>query len=207
MKRIAVFGGTFDPPHIGHVNLLKMVLRRLQLDGAVILPAAVPPHKPGQKQAPYADRLAMTKIAFASMDNILVSDLEAQRTGPSYTVDTLDTICHSHPDWHLYFVTGGDAYENFTTWHRWQEILDLACLVITNRPGYELCCNPSLEEAAALSKEGMLVLQIPPISVSSTEIRRALFDYSLAENLIDPLVLAYIEKHCLYEEDKDEDGL
>ncbi len=200
MRRMAVFGGTFDPPHIGHVNLLSTVCVRLALDGALVLPASVPPHKTGRRQTPYEDRFAMTTYAFAAMDTIIVSDLEAKRGGLSYTIDTLKTIRDAHPEWQLYFITGGDAYEKFTTWHKWQEILDLACLVITNRPGYVLCCNAELEKVAANSREGVLVVQVPPVPISSTEIRALIANKNSVEGLVSPAVLDYIKKHRLYEE-------
>lgn len=200
MRRMAVFGGTFDPPHIGHVNLLSTVCVRLALDGALVLPAAAPPHKTDRRQTCFKDRFVMTQCTFSGMDNIIVSDLEAKRGGLSYTVDTLTAIHNMYPDWQLYFITGGDAYEKFTTWYKWQEILDLACLVITNRPGYTLSSNVKLENAAAYSEEGLLVMQVPPVPISSTEIRSLLANKRSVEGLVLPAVLDYIKKHRLYEE-------
>ncbi|MFM9413221.1 nicotinate (nicotinamide) nucleotide adenylyltransferase [Peptococcus simiae] len=197
--RIAFFGGSFNPPHQAHKAILTHLMARFQFDLTLVAPAYTPPHKKNLKQASFEDRLAMTRLAFANIEGIEVSDLESRRQGPSYTVDTLAKIAQRYPDSQLYLVTGGDAYHQFCTWHRWEEILDQACLIIARRPGYLLTGNLVLEETAVKSGQGMILTSVPQLAISSTAIRTRIAQGDSPEGWLADDVAGYIRAKHLYQ--------
>lgn len=198
MKRLAFFGGSFNPPHKAHVMILADIVRRFHFDQVVVAPASCPPHKQDEHQASFAHRLAMTELAFLGLPNVQVSDIEARRVGPSYSVETLKHLKRGYPDHALYMITGGDAYAQFCTWHHWQELLDTACLIIARRPGYALRGNQDLEAVAAESRCGMILITVPQVPVSSTEIRQQIADGRLSDAALPETVADYIAKQGLY---------
>lgn len=201
--RIAFFGGSFNPPHQAHRAILAYLMARFQFDLTLVAPAYTPPHKKNLRQASFEDRLAMTRLAFAGIEGVEVSNLEGQRQGPSYTVDTLEKIGQRYPDSQLYLVTGGDAYHQFCTWHCWEDILDQACLIIARRPGYPLTGNLVLEEAAAKSGQGMILTSVPQLAISSTAIRTRVAQGDSLEGWLTAAVAGYIQAKHLYQMEDD----
>lgn len=132
-ERIGIFGGAFDPPHVGHRIVAMDLVEALELDRLLVVPAARPPHR--TTAWPAETRLALARSAFAGDPRIEVSDLELRRDGPSYTVDTLEQVRASHPDARLFLVVGRDQYEKFGAWHRPERIVELAELVVMRRDG------------------------------------------------------------------------
>lgn len=197
MRRIGVFGGSFDPPHRAHFLLVQCAFQTLDLDEVIVIPAALPPHKLEREQASFTDRLNMTRLLFSDLKKVSISDMEAHRQGPSYTFDTLQQIQEEHPDDDLYLLTGGDAYQTFSTWYQWEGILDVATLVIFHRPGYPSRGNMALEKAAALSKKGLMILHRLNLDISSTELRHRLYRGEQADK-IDQEVMEYIVAGDLY---------
>jgi len=135
MRRIGVFGGTFDPPHVGHLALAEWAREALRLDRVIFMPAARPPHKRRRRLSPAGDRVAMTRLATRGNPHFSVSTLEARRTGPSYTVDTLRALKRSHPGASFWLLMGEDSLREFPTWHAPEGILTLAKLAVAGRPG------------------------------------------------------------------------
>lgn len=180
---LGMFGGTFDPVHHGHLRTAFEVLEACRLAELRLVPASVPPHRP-QPQAPARLRLEMLRRAVAGEPRLVVDDCELQRAGPSYTVDTLAGLRAQAGSRPLCLVLGADAFLGLPGWHRWPEILQLAHLVVVQRPGSRLA--PGDELAAAL--EGryctspaelahgaagrVLVREVTQLDISASAIRR-----------------------------------
>ena len=135
MRRIGLFGGTFDPPHLGHLVLAEWARARLRLDRVVFVPAGTPPHKRGRRLTDAALRLVLTQLAVRGNPAFTVSGFEARRAGPSFTVDTLRHFHARQPGARFYLLMGADSLADFPDWHEPAEIARLATLVVAARPG------------------------------------------------------------------------
>ncbi len=182
--RIGVFGGTFDPPHIGHLIVAQEVHFRLGLDRVLWVPAAVPPHKIGQDMTAATIRLDLVRAAIGDDDRFRVSDAEIRRDGPSYTVDTLRELRTTSPGDDLYLVVGADQLAELDTWREPGEIRRLATVVGFARSG-----KPALDVTSGH------VVEVPRVDVSSTEIRRRI----AAEEPVAYLMPASVESVVLRE--------
>jgi nicotinate-nucleotide adenylyltransferase len=191
MRRIGVFGGTFDPPHVAHLALAEWARVALRLDRVIFMPAALPPHKRRRRITSAVDRVAMTRAAVRGNAAFGVSTLEVRRRGPSYTVDTLRALRKTHPDAALYLLIGEDSLREFDTWYEPKEILRLARLAVAVRPG-----------APARNRRdpgGRIVrLSNPAIEVSSSGIRERVRSGKSVRYLVPDAVLWHIEKRGLY---------
>lgn len=198
IRRLALFGGTFDPIHNGHVHLALEFARRLRLDRVLLMPTYVPPHKLKENMAPAADRLEMCRLAAAADPVLTVSDLEISRGGASFTVDTLEALQGQYPDAQLYLITGADMFLTLGTWWRFDDIASMAVLCAAPRD------EATLEElkayAAELERGGAscVIEDIPLMPLSSTDIRRQLASGQSAGGLLPDTVAAYIARKGLY---------
>jgi nicotinate-nucleotide adenylyltransferase len=187
--RIAVFGGTFDPPHLGHLVVAADAHLRLELERVVLIPSADPPHKQGLVRTPAVLRLEMVRAAVQGDDRFEVDDLELQRSGPSYTVDTLQEYRRRYPESELFFLIGADALRDFHTWRAPERIARLATLAVLARAG-----------DTAVPETGVPVRQVPVsrIDISATEIRRRVAAGQPIRYLVTEPVRAIIEREGLY---------
>jgi nicotinate-nucleotide adenylyltransferase len=135
MSPIGIFGGTFDPIHYGHLRSAFEMLQALRLSEVRFFPSGDPPHR-GSTYATAQLRLEMVRAAIAGQSGFVVDDREMRRDGPSYTIDTLISLREEHPDASLCLIVGMDAFLGLTSWHRWDELLDLAHIVVAHRPGW-----------------------------------------------------------------------
>ena len=135
MSPIGIFGGTFDPIHYGHLRTAFEMLQALRFGELRFVPSGDPPHR-GKTYAPASLRLDMVRAATANEPRFVVDDSEVQRQGPSYTVDTLAIMRQEQPDAPMGLILGMDAFLGLTDWHRWDEILDYAHIVVAHRPGW-----------------------------------------------------------------------
>lgn len=191
MRRVGLFGGSFDPPHLGHLALAEWAREALALDRVVFMPAGSPPHKTRRTLSPVRHRLAMIRLAVRGNPAFVVSALEARRSGPSYTVDTLRLLKLAHPGARLYLLMGADSLAEFETWHEPAAIRTLATLVVATRPA----APPG---QAARGARGVRWLDNPPLGVSSSGIRaRARRGLSL-RYLVPEAVAGYVARHRLY---------
>ena len=203
-RRLAIFGGTFNPIHRGHVTVIAAAVRELGLDRVLVMPSAMPPHKTTPDLAAGEDRLAMCRLAvndLAAAGMVAVSDLELRRGGPSYTLDTLREVRRLEPEAELFLIVGADMLRDFHLWRRFAEIAREARLVTLPRPGVEL--GPLPEVRAALGDEAVNkiladVQPTPLVDVSSTEIRERLRAGREIDDLVPAAVAAYIREHGLY---------
>ena len=196
---MGVFGGAFDPPHQAHVALAQAALAQLALDTLSIVPTGQAWHKARALSAA-ADRLAMTRLAFAGLERVVVDERELHRAGPSFTVDTLEALQAEHPGAQLYLLMGADQFAALPSWHRWQDILKIAIICIAGRAGgarAESTFTPEFEAGQAV-----LTLQLPLMPVSATDIRQQIASPVPGppawHALVPEPVARYIERHRLY---------
>ena len=199
MARIGIFGGSFNPPHLGHLLAVCEFQKALSLDRVLLIPAATPPHKTLSANSPSArERFEMTVLAAAQLPFSLVSDLEIQRQGASYTVDTLEELHRSYPDDELFLLMGTDMFLSFDRWYQPERISALATLAVAHRS--EDKAEKLQSQAADLEKEfhtRTVFVDNEYLPHSSTSVR-ALLAFGAAEEYLDPAVYAYIQKNHLY---------
>lgn len=188
--RIGVYGGRFDPPHLGHLLLAETAREALALDQVWFVPAAAPPHKP--VVAPAGARAAMTALAVRDHPAFAVSHVELQRDGPSYGVATLERLRAAFPATHFAYLLGEDAFRELGSWHRAPELVHLAQLAVVTRPGADADDAPEPFRSAATRVEGV------PFDVSSTALRRRLRQGRSVRYLMPAAVTAYATRFQLY---------
>lgn len=175
-RRVGLFGGTFDPPHRGHLEIVREVLNQDLVDEVIVLPAAIPPHKLKCNVSPATYRLLMTELAFADIDGVQVSDYELQNTEPSYTLYTVDhfrqVLSRSDEELDLYFIVGADSLRDFHLWHQPEKILKRAKLLVLNRPDVEQDLLLEVKKKWNKVREGAVVFcQMEDQPFSSTSLR------------------------------------
>ena len=205
---IGILGGTFDPVHYGHLKTAQQVYHQLGLERVIFVPAANPPHRT-PPVASIEHRIRMLQLALPMYAGFELDDREQRLGGISYTVRTLESFREEIGDQPLALIMGADAFAGFETWHRWQDILDLAHLLVMNRPGASVSVLPEwaqprvCEDAGALENSAggrIYFLSLEPVAISATEIRAALQrNGSVAGKLPDP-VIEYIETNNLYKQ-------
>lgn len=201
MKRMALFGGTFDPIHSGHVAMARRLADRLALDTVLLMPTYMPPHKLRESMAPAADRVAMCRLAAQADARLAVSTLEIDRGGASFTADTLEQLARLYPDACWYLITGADMFCTLHTWYHYPAIARAA--VLCTVPRGELDAARLRQYAAGLAADGArcYVDEQPVEPVSSTQIRRLAAAGRPLHGLVLPAVEEYIHQHGLYREE------
>ncbi len=199
MRRLGLLGGTFDPPHVGHLILAEFALDSVELDCVKFVPAADPPHKDGTR-IPIAHRLPMIELAIAGNDKFSISRADIDRPGPHYTADMLRLVQAAHPDAELYFIMGGDSLRDLPRWHRPQDVIARCKLLVMGRP--DAYAAPDMHEAILPGlAERVIMIDTPMLGISSTEIAARLRAGRSARYLVPDSVLRYIEVNRLYEDD------
>lgn len=197
-KRVGIFGGTFDPIHMGHLIVAETIMDEFHLDKVVFIPAAVPPHKLDKQISPAKHRYMMTMLATCSNPRFQVSDMEMHRQGPSYSRDTLAQLLEEHGrDTEFYFIVGADSVENLHTWNRIDELLTMCHFIGASRPG----CMPDMEKIAQRFgplAEKIHCLETPELEISSTEIRHRVGQKRTIRYIVPETVEQYIYKEKLY---------
>ena len=200
-QRIGILGGTFDPPHLGHLLIAEMARVALQLESVLFVPTGEPWLKSGQRITPAAHRLRMVELAVADNPHFHVCDCEIRRSGATYTVDTLRELRGAYPDdAELYFIVGSDVLCQF---HRWQEpdaILSLCRLAVIERPGVPADGVATLARTfqAAVANGAVVSVAGPRVDFSASELRRILAAGQSARYQIPDAVAQYIREHDLY---------
>ena len=201
MERLAIMGGTFDPIHMGHLRMAHAVQQQLAFDRVVFLPSYIPPHKQTRSDfASWEDRLAMVQLAVQKYADFVVSSLEFDRGGVSYTYDTVNFMQELWPDAAIYLIIGEDSLTQLFTWYRVQDLLRLVFFVAAERPGYE-----GEEGVARLTKaygswtaEKIIHAEVPETAISSTEIRKRLREDKPIRGMVPMAVEQYIYERGLY---------
>jgi len=193
VRRLGIFGGTFDPPHLGHLALAECAREELRLDRVLFVPAGTPPHKAAAR-AGAAHRLAMTRAAVRGNPAFAVSAIETRRRGPSYTADTVAAIARAHPGAELFLLMGADMYATFDRWVRPAEIAALATLAVAVRPGARA---PRASRVAARGR-GTRRLANPALEISSSDVRARARRGASLRYLVPEAVARYVAAHRLY---------
>lgn len=213
-KATALFGGTFDPVHNGHIRMAIEVRERLSVPRVVLIPASVPPHKPRQPVTDARHRLAMAAAAARGIPGLEVSDVEIRRGGPSWSIDTVAAFREMAPDAELLFLIGEDAFAEIETWHRYGELLASCDFVLLPRPGSAGAPGPPrgprLEKAEphCYSWEGesfrlpggrmLYCPRLPALDIASRVIREKVRQGKSIRGLVPDEVERYIAIHGLY---------
>jgi len=198
-RRVGVMGGTFDPPHYGHLAAAEAAWEDLDLDEVLFIPAGVPPHKKSEEVSAAHHRLAMVKLAVAGHPHFRVSRMELERPGPHYSVDTIRLLTEAQPGEEFYFIIGSDMAFELPRWYEPRQLVALCRIVVLNRPGYsmdELSCH--LAGLFAAHPDHLLMHRVPGVDISSTEVRQRLALGKSARYLLPDAVLAYIKENHLY---------
>jgi nicotinate-nucleotide adenylyltransferase len=192
VRRIGIFGGSFNPPHVAHLIGAEFAREELGLDTVIFMPASVPPHKQKMRLPDALLRLRMVQAAIDDNPCFEASDIELKREGPSYTVDTLRALKRSHPDAELVLIIGMDNLEIFHSWRSSDEILSLAELGVMVRPRY------AKEKVKPELLERVRFVEIPLMEISGTEIRKRIESGRSVRYMVTDPVLAIIEQESLY---------
>lgn len=199
IPRLGLFGGTFDPPHIGHLEVAMQVRSALSLDRVIMIVANQPWQKVGSRPiSEPTDRLAMTRAAVAGLDGIEVSSMEIERGGPSFMIDTLEDLAGQFPGAELFLIVGADAAAGLHTWHRFDELAALATLVIVDRPGETDAADTSGWPMPWHDGHGVRRLEIRTTDISSSQLRAALLEGAEDPGHLPEAVLTYIREHRMY---------
>jgi nicotinate-nucleotide adenylyltransferase len=194
---VGILGGTFNPPHLGHLVCAQEAYRELELERVILIPASIPPHKPVEDEPGAEHRLELCRLAVQDDERFEVADLELRRDGPSYTVDTLEVLKSEAPNTELFLILGGDIAAGLPSWHRVQRVLELATPAIAKRRG---TARTAVEEALGAVPGGdqARFFEMPRMGVSSTMIRRRVAAGQPIRYLVPDRVVEYIQRHDLY---------
>jgi len=210
MHSLGILGGTFDPVHFGHLRLALEMKERLGLDwGVHLVPAAITPLR-GQAGASGPERLEMLQAAVENIDGLKVDGRELERDGPSYTIDTMESMRAEYPHSSLSFIVGMDAFAQLHRWRRWQELLDFANIAVAQRPGAKFPNNIELARFVAehevmepgelsRSKAGRVcVIDVPPLAISATYVRSLIAEGRSVRFLVPESVSQLIDRNGAY---------
>ena len=222
--KLGLLGGSFNPVHHGHLAIARQTREALGLDQILFIPTNHPPHKPNGSLAPAQDRYEMVRLAIASDPSLAISDVEIRRPGKSYSIDTIRLLQQEHGAWtQLFFLIGLDAFLDFPSWREPLTLLELCPFVVLSRPGLSfrslstMALLPPIPQASladldagrisqlevSLGTQRLTYLQLPPCTVSASDIRSRIRRGLSVANLLPPLVESYILQHHLYQEDRD----
>lgn len=197
MKKIGLFGGTFDPPHKGHIALAKSTLLNFSLDKIIFIPAGNPPHKTQKRVSDKTHRFEMVKMAIKGEPNFSISDFDIKNERPNYSYLTIEHFKNEYPDDEIFFIVGADSYRDFPKWKNYPDILSLSTFIVLNRNDADLgeyfkkYCEIYPEHKALFSDDFSFAL-------SSTELREKIKSGEDCKNLLPDGVYEYIKKHKLY---------
>jgi nicotinate-nucleotide adenylyltransferase len=222
--KLGLLGGSFNPVHHGHLAIARQTREALGLDQILFIPTNHPPHKPNGSLAPAQDRYEMVRLAIASDPSLAISDVEIRRPGKSYSIDTIRLLQQEHgARTQLFFLIGLDAFLDFPSWREPLTLLELCPFVVLSRPGLSfrslstMALLPPIPQASladldagrisqlevSLGAQRLTYLQLPPCTVSASDIRSRIRRGLSVANLLPPLVESYILQHHLYQEDRD----
>lgn len=188
MKKIGILGGTFDPPHIGHLIIANEVLHHEKLDEIWFMPNQEPPHKIKTGNVSNDDRVNMLQLAISGHNNFHIQTIELEREGKSYTFDTMNLLKNTYPELAFYFIIGADMVEYLPKWYKINELLEIVQFISVNRPDYKM-----------ETMYPVRYVNVPDINISSNLIRNRLKNRETITFLVRDEVKRYIEENRLYE--------
>lgn len=195
--KIGIFGGTFNPPHIGHMIMAETATDTLALDEVYFVPAADPPHKVGMPRASVEDRVKMVQLAIAGNPRFYLSRVDVDRPGPHYTIDTISIFQQQHPGADLYFLMGSDSLRDLLNWRDPDVLVERCKIVVMSRPVVPPDMDILYAELPRL-RENLIAINSPEVDISSTNIVARVRSGKSVRYRVPDEVLEYIEKHGLY---------
>lgn len=203
--RLGVFGGTFDPVHLGHLILAEQCREQARFDRVLFIPAARPPHKLERELTSFERRVEMLALALSGQPAFQIDELEKERAGPSFTVHTLEHLRRRHAEDELALIIGSDSLQDLPQWYEPRRILEMAELVVVPRPGAALMSDEEMRGRFHLRADFPLrvcVADVPLIEIASRDIRRRISEGRSIRYLVPRAVEAYIEDKGLYRSDR-----
>jgi len=209
MTAIGVFGGTFDPVHFGHLRSALEILQALKLDHVRLIPNADPPHR-GATEADAATRAEMVREALVGQSELRIDLRELERDGPSFSVDTLESLREDYPDASLSLIVGMDAFKGLRSWHRWRDLFELAHVVVAHRPGWQAPTDGELGTLLAERQTAdaervrttpcghIFVHAVTQLEISATDIRLSVANGNTPRFLVPDAVCDLIARKGLY---------
>ncbi|MFC2075607.1 nicotinate-nucleotide adenylyltransferase [candidate division KSB1 bacterium] len=191
-KRIGIFGGSFNPVHLGHLSVAEEIRIGFDLQRIIFIPAAVPPHKTTEDLAPFSDRFRMIQLAIEDNPNFTVDDIEGGLSGKSFTVRTLRIFNEKNPDWDIFFLLGLDNLHEIGTWKDPESLFELCQIIVFGRPGYH---RDGIDEGIT---SRVIFSDVTEIGISASEIRNKLHQRLSIESLVPAKVGNYVRDHHLY---------
>lgn len=198
MKKRAIFGGSFNPVHKGHINFCVQCQNAMSFDEILLIPANIPPHKSAQGLVDGEKRIEMLKLAAAEYDYMKICDIELKTEGKSYTIDTVKRLSELYKNDELFLLIGSDMLLTFDEWKNYREIFDYVTLVSAARTAADEEMLIKKRAEMQIFAEKIVVLKLDIIELSSTEIRNALKIGADVSEYINPSVLKYIKENRLY---------
>lgn len=187
MKKVGLLGGTFNPPHIGHLIMANEVKHALQLDEVRLMPTSIPPHKADPSDATPQQRLQMVELAVSGISGLTASAFEVDRGGVSYTFDTMKALIEQEPENEFHFIIGGDMIDMLHKWYKIDELMKIVTFVGVGRPGTE-----------GETQYPITMVQIPEIDLSSTLIRNRIDSGGTIQFLVPDNIRTFIRQEGLY---------
>ena len=187
MKKIGILGGTFNPPHFGHLLIAHEVLNELELDEIWFIPNKEPPHKKMEAPVSDEDRINMLRLAIDDEPLFKIKTIEMERKGPSYTYDTMKILKERYPDIHFYFIIGADMVESLSEWYKIEQLVDIVTFVGVDRLRFKLETSYPI-----------IYVNVPNFEISSSDIRRRIKDGKTIKYLLPDSVISYIKEKKLY---------
>ena len=203
--KILLFGGTFDPPHKGHINNLQAAMDCVQPDKVIVMPAGIPPHKKAST-TDAALRLAMCECFTALSPKVEVSDWEVRQGGRNYSVNTVEMLHSRYPADSLFMCVGSDMLLGFTRWYRWQDILRMTALVVESREAGDAAALHAAAEELRRQGATVLLAQAQAFPCASSDIRSGRVPRSRWEEVLPPNVIQIVKDNGLYTCDADKNG-
>ncbi|MBH40753.1 MAG: nicotinate (nicotinamide) nucleotide adenylyltransferase [Chloroflexi bacterium] len=198
-QRIGLYGGTFDPIHFGHLAVARDVQAQFGLDQVLFIPAAQSPFR-NPPIASSKHRLAMVQLAVADTEIFRASAIDIQRSGPSFMIDTVETISAQHPKWDLFILIGADAFRELPAWRRSGDLLKSATFIVVPRSSFSTTIPDELSDQHSSPPANIHVHHMPPIDISASSIREQIAQDLPIDSLVPATVDRYINSHRLYQE-------
>ena len=205
---IGIFGGTFDPVHKGHTEIIKNLFELIPLDKVIVIPNGIPPHR--EASASSEERLRMVSSAFKSVDNIVIDNREIKKKDPSYAISTLKELIEENSEHSLVWIMGSDAFAEIDSWYQWSDFTKMVNIIVMVRPNHEIPVESEayklLQKSHTIDKDSLssgnekiLLLKIRPIEISSTDIRNKIYKGSDVSEFLLEEVNELINKRNLYQ--------
>jgi nicotinate-nucleotide adenylyltransferase len=201
--RIGIFGGTFDPVHLGHLIVAEQCREQARLDQVLFVPAARPPHKVEHHLTPFAQRVEMLALACAGYPSLQIEEMEKDRPGPSFTVETVEQIHQRHPEAELFLMLGADTLHDLPHWYEPARIVRLARILVVPRSDWVMLSPEELRKSLRLPPDVPLQMQlisVPAIGIASRDLRRRAAEGSSLRFLVPRAVEMFIQEKRLYQD-------